>query len=133
MNPLFFGQAGQAGQLSAISRALVCNAVSLRYGYVLDHYEPQWLDRQLQRLAARIGKASVTDFDPLALAIAQRGVYSETQIQLLVASLQGSGFLGLGNSEYIGDSRACRLRPWSESNAVYKKHCVELHAVSSRP
>jgi len=288
MTPSF---SGQAGQHAAISRALVCNAVSLRYGYALDHYEPQWLDRQLQRLASRVGKTSITDlitpliedpqlfhsllhslsvgvttffrdsdffaylsqqvlprlqmfsrpvvwcagcctgeeawslaillaqhgllqrstlyatdFDPLALAIAQHGVYSEAQMQqgtmacvaatgrddfrshfepcddgyrvndalrhrvaffqhdllrdqmfceaalvscrnvliyldaepkrrvqqLLVASLQGSGFLGLGNSEYIGDSRACMLRPWSESNAVYQKHCVELHAVSNR-
>jgi chemotaxis protein methyltransferase CheR len=287
MKALLFGQ---AGQLSAINRTLVCNAVSLRYGYALDHYEPQWLDRQLQGMASQLGKTAITDlitpllddpqlfcsllhslsvgvtaffrdsdffsylsqqilprlhmfarpvvwcagcctgeevwslaillaqhgllqrstiyatdFDPLALAIAQRGVYSEIQLQqgsiacfdatgrddfthyfdpcdegyragdalrhriaffqhdllhdgmfceaalvscrnvliyldaepkrrvqeLLVSSLQGAGFLCLGNSEYIGDSHACLLKPWSESNAVYQKYCADLHLVSS--
>lgn len=277
--------------LSAISRALVCNAVSLRYGYALDQYEPQWLDRQLQRLMQQQGVQTVTDlitpliqepllfrallhslsvgvtaffrdadffrylseqvlprlhmfarptvwcagcctgeevwslaillaqhdllrrttiyatdFDDDALAVAQRGIYSEKQIrqgalacfeatgaddfaayfersaegfcagdvlrqriaffqhdllhdqlfceaalvscrnvliyldaepkrrvqELLVSSLQGSGFLCLGSSEYIGDARARTLRPLSESNAVYQKHCAEFYVISNR-
>jgi chemotaxis protein methyltransferase CheR len=280
----------QPEQLSAIGRALVCNAVSLRYGYALDHYEPQWLDRQLQRLALQLEKKAVTDLitpliedpqlfrallhslsvgvtaffrdsdffsclsqrvlprlhvfarpvvwcagcctgeevwslaillaqhgllrrttiyatdiDQAALAVAQRGIYAEKHIQqgtlacldatgrddfasyfarcdegyriddavrqrvaffqhdllrdqmfceatlvscrnvliyldaepkrrvqrLLVSSLQGSGFLCLGSSEYIGDARDCMLRPWSESNAVYQKHCADFQVVSN--
>jgi chemotaxis protein methyltransferase CheR len=52
--------------------------------------------------------------------------------QLLVSSLQGSGFLCLGSSEYIDDARSRMLRPWSESNAVYQKHCAEFYVVSNR-
>lgn len=278
-------------QLPAISRTLVCNAISLRYGYALDHYQPQWLERQLQHLARQQGLQSITDlitpliqepqlfhallrslsvgvteffrdtaffrylslqvmprlhafarpviwcagcctgeevwslavllaqhgllrkatiyatdFDDEALAIAQCGIYSEKQMQqgasaclqatgaddfcayfercnsgwrasdvlrqriaffqhdllhdqvfceaalvscrnvliyldaepkkrvqqMLVSSLQGSGFLCLGSSEYIGDARSSQLRPWSESNAVYQKHCADIHLISKK-
>lgn len=281
----------QSTHESAIGRTLVCNAVSLRYGYALDQYEPQWLDRQLQRLAMTLNEQQVTDlitpliqdpqvfrallhslsvgvttffrdaafyrylsqqvlprlhmfarpvvwcagcctgeevwslavllaqhdllnrttiyatdFDAAALSTAKRGIYAEKQIrqgaaacldatgvldfasyfeacdegfrvndalrrrvaffqhdllhdqvfceatvvscrnvliyldaepkrrvqQLLVSSLQGSGFLCLGSSEFIGDARACTLRPLSESNAIYQKHWADVHFISNR-